>query len=56
MTVALWTVQGGGHTWPGAAIVPEGVGFQTDTVAATQAILDAFDTTPSSGTQVRPSV
>lgn len=56
VTVALWTVQGGGHTWPGAAIVPEGVGFQTDSVTATQAILDAFDTTPSTGTQVRPSV
>jgi polyhydroxybutyrate depolymerase len=56
VTVALWTVQGGGHTWPGAAVVPDGVGFQTDTVTATQEILDAFDTTPSSGTQVRPSV
>lgn len=56
VTVALWTVQGGGHTWPGAASVPEGVGFQTETITATQAILDAFDTTPSTGTAVRPSV
>ena len=48
-TVALWTVQGGGHTWPGGSTVPDGVGVQTDAVTATQAILDAFDTTPSSG-------
>jgi polyhydroxybutyrate depolymerase len=56
VTVALWTVQGGGHTWPGGTTVPEGVGFQTESITATQAILDAFDTTPSSGTAVRPSV
>lgn len=56
VTVALWTVQGGGHTWPGGTTVPEGVGFQTETITATQAILDAFDTTPSTGTAVRPSV
>jgi polyhydroxybutyrate depolymerase len=55
VTVALWTVEGGGHTWPGAAVVPEGVGTQTDTVSATQVILDAFDTTPSTGTTVRPT-
>jgi polyhydroxybutyrate depolymerase len=56
VTVALWTVQGGGHTWPGGTTVPDGVGFQTETITATQAILDAFDTTPSTGTAVRPSV
>lgn len=55
VTVALWTVAGGGHTWPGATREAFDVGFQTDTVTATQVILDAFDTTPSTGTTVRPS-
>ena len=56
VTVALWTVQGGGHTWPGASTVPDGLGFQTESITATEAILDAFDSAPSSGTVIRPSV
>jgi polyhydroxybutyrate depolymerase len=56
VTVALWTVANGGHVWPGAATVPENLGYQTDSVSATSVMLDAFDAAPSRGTTVvRPN-
>jgi polyhydroxybutyrate depolymerase len=49
----LYTVTGGGHTWPGASEVvaesgvEDSVGYVTEDVDATTAMLDLFDATPS---------
>ena len=39
--VELYTVAGGGHTWPGGLPVPS-LGTTTSSISATQLILDAF--------------
>jgi polyhydroxybutyrate depolymerase len=39
--VELYTVTGGGHTWPGGLPVPS-LGVTTSSISATQLILDAF--------------
>jgi polyhydroxybutyrate depolymerase len=44
--LALYTVKGGGHTWPGSIDVPR-LGSTTHEVDATRLILDAFDHAPS---------
>jgi polyhydroxybutyrate depolymerase len=41
VTVQLYTVDGGGHTWPGALPVPR-LGATTDTVAATGIVVDSL--------------
>ncbi|MEV4292478.1 hypothetical protein AB0K40_43815 [Nonomuraea bangladeshensis] len=45
-TVRLYTLDGGGHTWPGSAEVPR-LGATARTLDATALILDAFDRTPA---------
>ncbi|PZG03404.1 alpha/beta hydrolase family esterase [Nonomuraea aridisoli] len=45
-TLALYTVEGGGHTWPGSADVPR-LGPVSRDLDATAVILDAFDRAPS---------
>ncbi|TDD53008.1 hypothetical protein E1286_08110 [Nonomuraea terrae] len=45
-TLALYTVEGGGHTWPGSADVPR-LGPVTRDLDATAVILNAFDRAPS---------
>ncbi|MEU8252154.1 hypothetical protein [Nonomuraea sp. NPDC048916] len=45
VTVRLYTVRGGGHTWPGARDVPR-LGATTRALDATGAILDTFDAAP----------
>lgn len=44
--VRLYTLHGGGHTWPGSAEVPR-LGATARTLDATALILDAFDRTPA---------
>ncbi|MEV0597022.1 alpha/beta hydrolase family esterase [Nonomuraea cavernae] len=46
VTVRLYTVRDGGHTWPGARQVPR-LGATTRALDATGVILDAFDAAPS---------
>ncbi|GAA2441929.1 hypothetical protein GCM10010191_67770 [Actinomadura vinacea] len=46
----LYTVAGGGHTWPGT--LPLGLGRTTAQINATTTILDAFSRTPPSATPV----
>jgi polyhydroxybutyrate depolymerase len=41
--VELYSVEGGGHTWPGSAIE---IGPTTKTVDATKIALDFFDSHP----------
>ena len=41
--VELYTIQGGGHTWPGAAVT---IGATTDTIDATDLALDWFEARP----------
>ncbi|SDI29540.1 alpha/beta hydrolase family esterase [Nonomuraea jiangxiensis] len=45
ITLRLYTVQGGGHTWPGPIEVPR-LGATARDLDATRIILDAFDHTP----------
>ncbi|MET8869426.1 hypothetical protein ABZW11_41410 [Nonomuraea sp. NPDC004580] len=45
-TLRLYTIAGGGHTWPGAMPVPR-LGHTTRNLDATRLILDAFDRAPS---------
>lgn len=40
-TVALYTVAGGGHTWPGGAGTGTALGMTTHAISATQIIVDA---------------
>ncbi|MEV0202241.1 PHB depolymerase family esterase [Nonomuraea sp. NPDC050691] len=44
-SVRLYTLRGGGHTWPGAADTPR-LGPTHHDLDATKVILDAFDVTP----------
>lgn len=44
--VELYTVNGGGHTWPGSPIKVDFLGHTTDQVDATTLILDFFDAHP----------
>ncbi|SEH01434.1 polyhydroxybutyrate depolymerase [Nonomuraea solani] len=46
MRLRLYTIDGGGHTWPGSLQVP-GLGGTTRDVDATAVILDTFDHAPS---------
>ncbi|MBT2225358.1 PHB depolymerase family esterase [Nonomuraea sp. NEAU-A123] len=46
VSVGLYTVKGGGHTWPGPLRVPR-LGATARDLDATDVILDAFDRTPS---------
>jgi polyhydroxybutyrate depolymerase len=41
-TVEIYVIDGGGHTWPGAAIQVSLLGVTTDEINATDIILDAF--------------
>ncbi|WP_219467927.1 alpha/beta hydrolase family esterase [Nonomuraea rhizosphaerae] len=45
-SLRLYTVKGGGHTWPGPIAVPR-LGPTERGLDATEVILDAFDATPS---------
>ncbi|MGW5163058.1 alpha/beta hydrolase family esterase [Nonomuraea wenchangensis] len=45
-TVRLYTLDGGGHTWPGSVEVPR-LGATARNLDATALILDAFDRTPA---------
>ncbi|MEV0391278.1 hypothetical protein [Nonomuraea sp. NPDC050643] len=45
-TLRLYTIDGGGHTWPGSLDVPR-LGGTTRDLDATAAILDTFDQAPS---------
>jgi polyhydroxybutyrate depolymerase len=47
--VELYTILGGGHTWTGSAIDVPSLGVNTDTVSATELILDFFDEHPLTG-------
>lgn len=47
--VELYTVLGGGHTWTGSPIDVPSLGPNTDTVDATELILDFFEEHPLSG-------
>lgn len=53
VTVSLVTVTDGGHTWPGGTTVPPDLGYQTESIAATTMLLDAFDAAVSRGVVVR---
>ena len=44
--VELYTIIGGGHTWPGSAIVIGDPSATTDTIDATELALDWFETHP----------
>lgn len=44
--VELYTVKGGGHTWPGSPIKVDFLGHTTDQIDATTLILDFFDAHP----------
>lgn len=44
-TVRLYTVEGGGHTWPGAADIPP-LGPVTDEIEASQLVVDFFSEHP----------
>jgi polyhydroxybutyrate depolymerase len=44
--VVLYTIEGGGHTWPGGPPVGRRVGRVSREVDATQALLDFFDRHP----------
>jgi polyhydroxybutyrate depolymerase len=46
VTLRLYTVEGGGHTWPGPIAVAR-LGPTTTTIDATRLLLDAFDAAPS---------
>ncbi|WP_052423213.1 alpha/beta hydrolase family esterase [Nonomuraea candida] len=46
VTLRLYTIDGGGHTWPGTLEVPW-LGSTTREVDATELILDTFDRAPS---------
>lgn len=43
-SVRLYTIEGGGHTWPGARVPVERLGATTQTISATQIILDTLPT------------
>ena len=44
--VELYSIDGGGHTWPGSPIKVESLGATTDTIDATTIALDWFDAHP----------
>jgi polyhydroxybutyrate depolymerase len=43
--VILYTVEGGGHTWPGSITVP-GLGYNTTTINASELIWQFFQSHP----------
>ena len=44
--VELYTIQGGGHTWPGSPVKVDYLGHTSDQIDATALILDFFDAHP----------
>ena len=44
--VVFYSIEGGGHTWPGSAIVIGPPELTTQTIDATEIILDFFDAHP----------
>ncbi len=44
--VQLYSIQGGGHTWPGSPVKVDRLGHTTDQVDATALVLDFFDAHP----------
>lgn len=43
-TVELYTIAGGGHTWPGASIQAQGLGATTQSISASEIIMNTLKT------------